>query len=497
MVDKHKDHKKHESHEKSHEHKHSKKVEPLRREESSNINFWMVLSVFLAFLLLLSILTSGFKDLSLFSGVEVTNSGSLQDQQFSVDGDYVLGSKDARVTIIEFSDLECPFCGRFHEQTFPSLKEKYIDTGKVNFIYKHFPLSFHKQALPTAIAAECAGEQGKFYEMIDLLFNKKEEWAPLSDLTEKLVSYAKSLDLDETKFRACLNSKDVKNKIQKDFNEGQSRGVSGTPAFFIGNDEQGYIKISGAQPLSVFEDAINKILSGVEVKDSSGIPKDPEKVFVTEDSKTDGILGSENASIVMFEYSDFQCPFCRKFFFDTLPSIKSNFIDTGKLRLVYKDFPLESLGHVMASPSAQAALCAKEQGDEYFWKVHDKLYEKQNELNSRGTAQFNKEDLYSWLKEIEGLDVDKVISCVESEKYKDAVNSDFSEGQKNGIRGTPSFIILFNGDVDENKLVGLQVSDGRGDYYVRYVVDQNGRKGLRVVGAQPYSYFEKYLTVFE
>ncbi len=495
MSEKNKEHHKTKHNEHKHESKHSehkKKVEPIRRDNSSyNNSVWMYISVFLAFLLFLSILTSGFKDLSLFSGVEVSHTSTSKG--FSLDGDYFLGSKDAKVTIIEFSDFQCPYCKRFYDQTFDALKEKYIDTGKVNFVYKHFPLSFHKQAVPAAVAAECAGQQGKFYEMADLLYKNSEEWIPLSNPNSKFSSYAESLGLDKNKFEACMVSKDVLNKIQEDFNEGQSRGVTGTPAFFIGNEEQGFIKISGAQPLSVFESAIEKILSGEKVEDNT-IPKEPQKVFVTETDE-DGILGSENASIVMFEYSDFQCPFCRKFYYETFPKLKENYIDTGKLKLVYKDFPLEVLGHTMASTSAQAALCAKEQGEEYFWKVHDAIFEGQQELNPTSTVKFTKEQLYSWLEGIEGLNVSKVKECVSSGKYKSSVDSDYSEGQKNGIRGTPSFIILFNKDVDPQKLISLQMPDGRGDFYVRYIEDQNGRKGLRVVGAQPYSYFEKYLNI--
>ncbi len=483
-----------------------KKVEPIRRESYSYNNaFWMYISVFLAFLLLLSIITSGFKDLSLFSGVEVSKKASANG--FSLDGDYFLGSKNAKVTIIEFSDFQCPFCARFQEQTFPSLKEKYIDTGKANFVFKFFPLNnIHRNALPAAVAAECVGRQGKFYDMVDLLFKKRSEWENLADkvaLNAKLSSYAKSLGLNQKDFDACLKSQSILDKVQSDFNEGQSKGVAGTPAFFIGNEEQGFIKISGAQPLSVFEEAINKILSGAKVSDAQNPqnskqfdkPKEPQKVFVTEDKNTDGVLGSKNAKIVMFEYSDFQCPFCRKFFLESFSNIKKNFVDNGKVRFVYKDFPIESLGHTMAYSSAQAALCAKEQGEKYFWKVHDAIFRGQNELNPTGTVRFNEEQLYSWLENVTGLDVSKVKDCVSSGKYKKVVTSDLDEGQKNGIRGTPSFIILFEGNVDVKKLIDLQIPDGRGDFYVRYVEDQNGRKGLRVVGAQPYSYFEKYLSI--
>ena len=159
----------------------------------------------------------------------------------------VLGSKTAKVTIVEFSDYECPFCGRHFEQTYPQLKKDYIDTGKVQLVFKDFPLSFHPQAQKAAESARCAGEQGKYWEMHDKLFSNQQS---LSVENEK--KWAKELGLNTAKFDSCLDSGKYASAVQADSNYGQSIGVSGTPAFFINGK-----KLVGAQPYSSFQAAIN------------------------------------------------------------------------------------------------------------------------------------------------------------------------------------------------------------------------------------------------
>ena len=171
--------------------------------------------------------------------------------EVSIDDDAILGNRDAPVTIIEFSDYECPFCGRFHEQTFPQIKEEYIDTGKVRFVFRDFPLSFHENAQKASEAAECADEQGKFWEYNEILFKNQDKLA-VSDLKD----YAKGLGLDETEFNSCLDSGKMASEVAKDMSEGQAYGVKGTPAFFINGK-----LISGAQPLSAFKQAIDAALA--------------------------------------------------------------------------------------------------------------------------------------------------------------------------------------------------------------------------------------------
>jgi protein-disulfide isomerase len=165
----------------------------------------------------------------------------------SEDDDPFLGDANAPVTIIEFSDYQCPFCGRFWSQTLPSIKSQYIDTGKVKLVFRDFPLdSIHPFATPAAIAAECVREQGgdeAYFEYHDILFTNQ---AALSQAG--LISWAKQ---EGYNIESCLNSGKFRSEVQNDFRDGGAAGVSGTPAFFVNGK-----LISGAQPFSVFQQAI-------------------------------------------------------------------------------------------------------------------------------------------------------------------------------------------------------------------------------------------------
>lgn len=169
------------------------------------------------------------------------------DMEALVDDDAVLGDDDADVTIVEFSDYECPFCGRFYSQTLPEIKKNYIDTGKVKLIYRDFPLGFHQQAQKAAEAAECAGEQDKYYEMHDLLFTDGVQGGVTS-----FKQFASQIGLDTGKFNDCLDSGKMVSEIRKDLADGSAAGVQGTPAFFING-----VEVSGAQPFQVFQQIID------------------------------------------------------------------------------------------------------------------------------------------------------------------------------------------------------------------------------------------------
>jgi protein-disulfide isomerase len=172
--------------------------------------------------------------------------------QVGIGGNDIKGDPDAPITIIEFSDYECPFCARFYVQTLSLIDEEYIKTGKVNLVYRDFPLSIHPNAQKAAEAAECAGEQGKYYEMHDILF---ENGANGGVAGYKV--YASQIGLNLAEFNECLDSGVMAAEVQKDFEEGQQYGVQGTPAFFINGKF-----ISGAQPFSVFQQEIDALLAG-------------------------------------------------------------------------------------------------------------------------------------------------------------------------------------------------------------------------------------------
>ncbi|OGN14410.1 MAG: hypothetical protein A3J47_03150 [Candidatus Yanofskybacteria bacterium RIFCSPHIGHO2_02_FULL_43_22] len=158
----------------------------------------------------------------------------------------------------------------------------------------------------------------------------------------------------------------------------------------------------------------------------------------------DAFLGDENAPVVVIEFSDFQCPFCRSFWRDTLPLIKSEYIDTGKVKFVYRDFPLDF--HPGAMPAAQASECAEEQ--DKFWEMHDKIFIEQDKQGT-GTIQFGVNELKKWASET-GLKIGDFNSCLDSQKYAEEVKKDAADGRLAGASGTPSFFI--NGRL----LVGAQ-----------------------------------------
>lgn len=194
--------------------------------------------------------------------------------EVSVDDDAVKGDPQAPLTIIEFSDYECPFCRRFFQETYPQIVKDYIETGKVKYIFRDFPLAGHRNAQITAEAAECAGEQGKYYEYHNKLFENKEEWAEATDVAGLLEKYAADLGLSGTDFAACLDEHQMKDEVQKDLADGQAAGVSGTPTFLIGRGDlitydkaptrtdpffylgDGKVGVVGAQSFETFKEII-------------------------------------------------------------------------------------------------------------------------------------------------------------------------------------------------------------------------------------------------
>lgn len=169
------------------------------------------------------------------------------DMDDLIDDDAVIGDKDAPVTIVEWSDYECPFCQRHYTQTYNLIKKDYIDTGKVRYVLRDFPLSFHPQAQKAAEAAECAGEQGKYFEMHDKLFGDG-----VVGGVATFKGYASDLGLDRSKFDSCLDSGKMASEVAADMQDGIDVGISGTPGFIINGK-----LVSGAQPYSVFKQAID------------------------------------------------------------------------------------------------------------------------------------------------------------------------------------------------------------------------------------------------
>lgn len=170
--------------------------------------------------------------------------------EVSTDDDPSLGSEEAPVVMVEFSDFACPYCGRYHETTFPSIKEQYIDQGKVKYVFRDYPLPMHENAAGLAVAANCAGKQDKYWEMSNYIFTNQ------SSVTEEVLdSYAGELGLDLELFEKCKKDEQLLKEVEKDLTDGESYGVSGTPSFFING-----VMISGAYDFAVFSELIEEAL---------------------------------------------------------------------------------------------------------------------------------------------------------------------------------------------------------------------------------------------
>ncbi len=177
-----------------------------------------------------------------------------------------IGSDSAPLVMIEYSDFQCPFCRRHYVATHQDLVTKYVDTGKLQIIFKDFPLSFHPMAGPYANAARCAGEQGKYVEMHDKIFDEQQIIDPTgatvnSVTNDDIKSWAQELGLNTSTFNSCFDASKYQSNIDATFAEGSSVGVSGTPSFVLGKRSEKGQLIVGAQPAATFNAAIDSLLS--------------------------------------------------------------------------------------------------------------------------------------------------------------------------------------------------------------------------------------------
>ena len=359
------------------------------------------------------------------------------------------GAWPAKVVIVEYSDFECPFCSRGAKTVEDILKNHGKD---VYFIYKHNPLGFHPNAEPAARAAEAAGMQGKFFEMHDKMF------ADYKNLTQdNFEKWAKELGLNVAKFKTDMNSQKVKDIVKADVAESARVGARGTPNFFVNG-----IPVRGALPYERFKPTIEAelkkandlIKKGIkienvyaEVMKEAGkpapnfklptAPVKPAGPVKVDDHPEDMAFGPKNAKVTIYEFSDFECPFCSKGA-DTIDALKKEYGD--KIRVVFKNLPLSF--HKNAELAARAAHAAGKQGK--FWEMHDKLFDNFRTLGADPIKGFAKEL---------GLDMAKWEKDLNSPSTKAKVEADKKLASKVGARGTPNFYI--NGE----HLAGAQPID--------------------------------------
>ncbi len=396
--------------------------------------------------------------------------------------DPMWGSRNAPVTLVLFSDYECPFCSKV-EATLNQLKESY-GKDKLRIIWKNNPLPFHKNARPASLAANTvfnlAGSDA-FWKFHEKAFQNQRALT-----TENFEAWAAEAGVDKAKFKAAFDSKQFDKKIDDDMAVGKTAGVTGTPASMING-----VFLSGAQPAEKFKAVIDEQLKAAEAKKAAGVKADRVYVELSKENKAknpppksrepegpkaddksvwkvavgenDPAKGPVGAPITIVVFSDFQCPFCSKVE-PTLDEVQKAYPE--KVRVVWKDNPLPF--HPRAEPASELAREARAQkGEKGFWAAHSLLFKNQQKLAD--------EDLLGYAKEL-GLDVDKVKSAINDKKYKALFDASQEQADDLQAQGTPHMFI--NG----RRLVGAQPIDK-----FKEVIDEEMKKADALVakGVKP------------
>jgi len=248
--------------------------------------------------------------------------------------DKVLGKSKARVTLIEYASLSCPHCADFHNRVLPTIQSEYIDTGKVKFIYRDYPLN--APALMGSQIAHCAGkgDDAKYYATIRKLLDEQKNWAGGADFKDKLMAIAKDLGMDAKAFDACVANKEFEEKIIASRQNGAKMGVTGTPGFFI-NGEKADIRTPEEA-----RKALNTVLSGKTLAQEA--KNAIKKAMVVQPD--DIVAGQAKAKVTIIEYANIACPHCGQFHKTLLSTLQKDYIDTGKVRLVFREMPMSQSG---------------------------------------------------------------------------------------------------------------------------------------------------------
>ncbi|MGH9354069.1 MAG: DsbA family protein [Terriglobia bacterium] len=335
----------------------------------------------------------------------------------------VRGSPNAPVTIVEFADFQCPFCGAA-VPTLKALLQEY--PGRVKLVFKSFPLTFHPDSLLAHQAALAAGAQGKFWEMHDWIFAHQRTMKRAD-----LIQAANSLGLNMTQFLADLDSARSKATAEADRNQGTSLGVTGTPTFFIDGKEH-----LGAPPLPQFTEIIQRELGSlgkgpIPAVLAKQITAQPALQPTIGNSPFEGPVG---APVTIIWYSDLESPLSPKA--DALMrQLMSAY--PGKIRLVFKNHPLDF--HPQAMLAHEAALAAGAQGK--FWQMQDFILANQKTITQ--------ENLVGYALKLR-LDKAKFLAALNTQAFQPAIEDDLSQAKSQGVFGVPAFFI--NG----KRLDGLQ-----------------------------------------
>jgi protein-disulfide isomerase len=308
----------------------------------------------------------------------------------------------APVEIVLFSDFQCPFCQQF-SAPFRELQTKGLDGVQTKVQFKNFPLSIHSNAQIAHQAAMAAREQGKFWEMHDLLFANQS-----AVKREDLLGYAKKLGLNLTRFTKDLDSERIKDEIKADVAEGEKRGVSGTPTFFVNG--KGY---SGTRS---FDQLKQLVLSD-------------EKRRTALAEVTDSLMtkGPADAPVTLEFFADLQSPVSRPAI-DVIEQVIAHY--PSSIRIQFRNFPLAF--HPQAALAHEAAMTAARKG--LFWEFAAFCLDHQDSLREQ--------DLIAYAGRL-GLDETQFAETIQQHRYAARVDADLESGLQRGIRGSPT--VLVNG----------------------------------------------------
>lgn len=357
-----------------------------------------------------------------------------------IDGSPVEGSPDALVTLVEFSDYQCPYCGRLH----PTIQQLQKDYGsKLRLVMKEYPLpaTMHPMARGAALAAVSAGAQGndKYWAMHDKLFANQRALDPAS-----LDGYAKDIGLDLARFHADMTSPSTAAVLERDTELANALGVTGTPAVFV----NGRRAPGGAAPIESFKTLIDEELGKAEAMVRAGIPARDVYARIIEKGETPNAararqadaaaavrkvdapaespsFGPQFAKVTIVEWSDFQCPFCSR----AVPAVEKLRETYGKdVHFVFRNLPLPM--HANARIAAQAAMAAHAQGK--FWQMHDQLFANQQALD-RASLDQTATKL--------GLDMARFARDIDGPQVKAQIDADMQAANAAGVHGTPTLFI--------------------------------------------------------
>lgn len=353
-----------------------------------------------------------------------------------------MGDRNAPVIVVEYSDYQCPFCRRHFQEVMPQIKAEFIDTGRVYYIFKDFPIaSLHPLAYRLHEAALCAADSGNadvYWQVHDRYFTNAEAFQQNSEATMDAAILAEFgvMGLPVAEIEGCLENGSFATEVQSYIQEAQGLGVRGTPNFFINGTQ-----FVGAQPYAAFKQAIEQAEGGQPAVAAQPAAQPvapasaPTPVSIAPREVT--AMGDPNAPVTIIEYSDYQCPFCRRHVVETMPQIKANFIDTGRVYYVFKDFPIASL-HPLAYRQHEAALCIADAADsDAYWQAHDLFFEKVETFQAGSVEAIDA----IILTEFENAGLPDIATCLQNGTFAEEVQALLAEGQAAGVTGTPAFFI--------------------------------------------------------